>query len=285
MLRRQLRWMIRRVPRGIVEAFFKYRAKSDYLGEGKVLCRILGNSKLFAVGSDVHLSSFMITDGFWEYWLTQHFAEVVEPGHTVIDIGANLGYFTILGAELTGPTGKVVAVEPNPELAGLIRDSAMINGMGPWVEVCDFAISSPGDNAQHHLFVEHGNRNGRFLEPGEDIAHHRTLGTVYPVKLGSLNPDDFERVDLIKIDVEGVEMMVLESLKPLIERFRPNVVCEINFDRHYTYDQVMDALGSGGELKYLDYDGKVKGPLTREIAQSVNFGGEWLVCLPKGAVV
>lgn len=282
MLRRHLRWMIRNVPRGLVEKFFKARTTSHYLGEGKVLARILGNSKLFVVGSDIHLSSFMITDGFWEYWLTQHFAEVVEPGHTVIDIGANLGYFTMLGAELVGHSGHVVAVEPNPELAQMIHDSALINGMGPRVRVCDFAISSPGDTTQHQLFVEKGNRNGRFLEPHEDVEHHKTLGTVWPVKLGSLDPDDFERVDLIKIDVEGAEMWVLENLAPLIQLFRPNVVCEINFNRHYTYDQVLDALGSEGELKYLDYDGKVKGPLTREMAKSVNVGGEWLVVLPAG---
>ena len=281
MFRRHLRSMIRHLPRGIVESFFRARTMSHYLGGGKVLCRILGNSKLFALGSDAHLSVHLITDGYWEYWLTQHFAEVVEPGHTVIDIGANLGYFTVLGAQLAGPTGRVVAVEPNPELAQMIKDTARINGMEPFVDVCDFAISSPGDNAQHYLFVETGNANGRFLEPGEDLEHFGSLGTVWPVKLGTLDPDDFERVDLIKIDVEGAEMHVLQSLEPIIERFRPNVVCEINFDRHYSYDEVFDALGSGGELKYLDDDGKVKGPLTREMAQDVNYGGEWLVCMPK----
>ena len=283
MFRRQLGWMLRYLPRKTVEGFFAARTKSDYLGEGKVLCRILGNFKLFALGSDVHLSSHMITDGFWEYWLTQHFAKVIKRGDTVIDVGANLGYFTVLGAELTGRKGKVVAVEPNPELAQMIKDSTLINGMQSFVEVCDFALSSPGDEAQLHLFVERGDSNGRFLAPDEDLEHHRELGTVWPVKLGTLDPDDFERVDLIKIDVEGAEMQVLQSLQPIIERFRPNVVCEINFDRHYSYDEVLEALGSRGELKYLDYDGKVKGPLTREMARDVNYGGEWLVCMPRAA--
>ena len=65
----------------------------------------------------------MIMDGFWEYWLTKYFAEQIKPGDTVIDIGANLGYYTLLAGDLVTATGRVVAVEPNPLVFELLSKS------------------------------------------------------------------------------------------------------------------------------------------------------------------
>ncbi|MEM1052123.1 MAG: FkbM family methyltransferase, partial [Pseudomonadota bacterium] len=199
-------------------------------------------------------------------------------GDTILDIGANLGYYSILAGALTGKHGRVVAVEPNPELSELIHHSANLNGMRDHVEVYNFAIAAPEDTGTRILFVQEGTKNGCFLEPGQTAEDIDLRGDSYNVDLGHFTVDQFERVDLIKIDVEGAEMMVLENLRPIIERFRPKIVCEVNFQRGYDYDDVMAALGRNGELRYLDLDGKVKGPLTRELAETTGAGFDWLVC-------
>ncbi|WP_298308853.1 FkbM family methyltransferase [uncultured Erythrobacter sp.] len=270
--------MLRHLPREWVLRFFRLRTKTTYLGRDRLLCRVLGNFKFLGLGTDLSLTPFMVADGYWEIWLSEYFARVIKRGDTVLDIGANLGYYSILAGALTGKNGQVFAVEPNPELSELIHHSANLNGMKGYVEVCNFAIAAPEDSGTRILFVQEGTKNGCFLEPGQSPNDIDLKGDAYDVPLGRFAVDQFERVDLIKIDVEGAELMVLENLRPIIEHFRPKIICEISFQRGYSYDEVMAALGRNGELRYLDFDGKVKGPLTRELAETTNVGIEWLIC-------
>jgi hypothetical protein len=105
------------------------------------------------------------------------------------------------------------------------------------------------------------------------LAH----GTVSEVQLGQILPDSFQKVDFIKIDVEGAELAVLAHLRPILEQFRPKLVCEVNFGRGYGWDDVVAALGTDA-LSFLDYDSCVK-PLTRAMTETRQCGEDWLVCV------
>ena len=98
----QLRPILLKQNRPDAEQHFTARTRSQYLGNGTLLCQVLGGLKLFVIGDDVGFSPHMIFEGYWEFWLTRHFAEVIRPGDTVLDIGANLGYYTLLAADLVG---------------------------------------------------------------------------------------------------------------------------------------------------------------------------------------
>ncbi|MEM1051509.1 MAG: FkbM family methyltransferase, partial [Pseudomonadota bacterium] len=124
MFKRHLGRMLTYLPRKSVQRFFRLRTNTTYLGRDRVLCRVLGNFKFLGLGNDLSLTPYMIADGYWEYWLSKHFARVINKGDTILDIGANLGYYSILAGALTGKHGRVVAVEPNPELSELIHHSA-----------------------------------------------------------------------------------------------------------------------------------------------------------------
>ena len=104
------------------------------------------------------------------------------------------------------------------------------------------------------------------------------LGTVLDVAIGALEADRFDRVDFIKIDVEGAELAVLTHLRPIIERFSPRIVCEVNFSRGYSYDDVQAALGTAEDLLHLDFNASVS-PLSREMSKNERVGEDWLVCL------
>jgi len=259
------------------EEYFTQNTRSQYLGSNKLLCQILGQFKFFVSGDDVGLASHLLFDGYWEFWLTKFFATHIKPDDTVIDVGANLGYYSVLAADLVGPKGRVVAVEPNPALFKLLAQSMRVNGFDGRCNLRNIALGGAGESKVHPFFVPHGEpKNGRFLDSKETPEQLRRHGQVFEVKTGALNPDNFDRVDLIKIDVEGAEIAVLDQLAPLIEKFKPIIACEVNFARGYTYDEIVDRLGVGGALKHLDFHSKIK-PLTREMARTERKNDDWLV--------
>lgn len=274
----QIRTLLLERNRPMAEAHFTARTRSQYLGGGTLLCQILGELKLFVIGDDVGFSPHMIFEGYWEFWLTRHFAKVVRPGDTVIDIGANLGYYTLLAADLVGESGRVVAIEPNPEVFRRLSASIAVNGFSARTSALNVALAAGGERGKRPFFVPAGEpKNGRFVGASEDPALLASHGSISEVALGQINPDDFQKVDLIKIDVEGAELMVLEHLRPLIERFRPKIVCEINFARGYGWDDVVAAFGTEA-LTYLDFHSTVR-PLTRAMAETEQWGEDWLVCI------
>lgn len=264
--------------RPAAEKHFTARTRSQYLGKGTLLCQVLGGLKLFVIGDDVGFSPHMIFEGYWEFWLTRHFAEVIRPGDTVLDIGANLGYYTLLAADLAGPEGRVVAIEPNPEVFRRLSASVAVNGFTQRTIARNVALAGPGETGTRAFFVPTSEpKNGRFVGLQENREHLAGHGTVSEVKLGRIDPEEFDRVDFIKIDVEGAELAVLEHLRPVLEKFRPKVVCEVNFARGYGWDDVVAALGTEA-LQYLDFHSQIK-PLTREMAETEQLGEDWLVCV------
>lgn len=265
-------------PRAESEALMAGLTRSQYLGRNRVLCSVLGGRKFFAIADDVGFSTHMISDGFWEFWLSLCFARHIKPGDTVVDVGANLGYYTLLAAELVGEGGRVIAVEPNPLVHAFLRDTISVNGFSSRVTALNAAIGGRSREATAPFFVPKGEpKNGRFLLPGEDAHRLSALGDVLSVRTMDTLPVDSGRVDFIKIDVEGAELEVLETIAPLVEAHRPKIVCEVNFARGYGYDEIARFLGQGAELRHLDFDGEIK-PLTRQMAASERIGEDWLVC-------
>lgn len=272
--------LLRSFGSATVQSAFRSQCKSQYLGNNQILCRVLGNKKMFVIGDDLGFSPHMIMEGYWEYWLTDYFAQNISPGDTVIDIGANLGYYTILAADLVKDTGTVVSVEPNPFVFSLLSKSVAHNGFDGRTTLHNFALAAQGENGTRDFFVPHNEpKNGMVLPEGGKTKWREKHGDVFTIDLGHLNAEDFERVDFIKIDVEGAELPILQSLKPLIEKFRPKIVCEVNFNRGYGYEDIQDALGVGDELKFLDFDQKVK-PLTKQMVEEQQNEEDWLVCWP-----
>ncbi len=264
--------------RPAAEKHFTSRTRSQYLGNGTLLCQVLGGLKLFVIGDDVGFSPHMIFEGYWEFWLTRHFAEVIRPGDTVLDIGANLGYYTLLAGDLVGSGGQVVAIEPNPDVFRRLSASIAVNGFAPRTSARNVAIAGPDETGKRAFFVPTGEpKNGRFIGSREDPDHLAHYGVISEVAVGGIDPDGFDRVDFIKIDVEGAELAALEHLRPVLEKFRPKVVCEINFQRGYGWDDVVTAFGTD-TLSFLDFHSAVQ-PLTREMAETQQLGEDWLVCV------
>ena len=145
-------------------------------------------------------------------------SEWIEPGSFVIDVGANIGHYTRRMAELAGPTGAVLALEPVPRTFALLAASAD-GWRWPNVILLNAAASSECTFVEMNVPREDGRPNyyQSTISPG---AAQRVLA----VRLDDVVPT--QRVALIKVDAEGHELHVLEGLRRTIARDRPQLIVE-----------------------------------------------------------
>jgi FkbM family methyltransferase len=167
----------------------------------------------------------MIYMGCYEPLNTHRFRTILKRGMVAVDVGANIGYFTLLAASLVGVSGRVFAVEPWPANLALLRRFVEANYLSQ-VSVFGFGLgSSEGSGrvsqADQNVF---NNRTATMAgEPGTGIAVPvRTLDSC--VREWNLN-----QIDLLKIDVDGFETRVLHGAKETLERgIVKNIIIELD---------------------------------------------------------
>jgi len=239
-------------PRTRLEAAIRRRVQTAYLGDSLVLARILGRHKIFLRSSDRGFACHVMLDGFWEMWLTQFLARHVKLGMTVIDVGANFGYYTLLLGDAVGETGHVIAVEPNPDAAALLRETVLLNGHGTRTRVVPHAL---GATAGHGwLYSPDGEPKNATLVDRKDLPGGRTIN------VKTLTLDEIalpcKKVNLVKIDAEGGEIAIAAGMRQLIARDRPMIALEFNPARYADPRGFLtEMLASYGTARELSLDG------------------------------
>ena len=133
--------------------------------------------------------------GEWEPAISKYMREAIRPGAVVADIGANIGYYTLLMSRAVGPAGRVYAAEPSPEIRARLEDSLARNAIAN-VTVIPFGIS--------------------------DRSERRSLRRLADV----IPPEDFARLSFIKIDVEGMEAPVMRDISTELDQLpRELTIC------------------------------------------------------------
>ena len=193
-------------------------AGNIFLGDHTAL-GFLENGYLMLVDTrDRAVGIHLLHGGRWETQYTEAFRRLLRPGATVVDVGANLGWYTLVSAPLVGPSGRVIAVEPNPHLAKLLTESVHINGFSPWVSVLQTALSdAPG---VVDLIWDTNVPGGGFIRPAaatvEPFARETTR--VLADRLDTLIVGRVDVVDVLKMDVEGWEGVALRGMTAILDR-------------------------------------------------------------------
>lgn len=186
------------------EAEIRALCSTAFLGQDTALSRVLGRYKMFVDTSDVGLSSHLMIDGYWEMWVTEAIADLVRPGMVVADVGANLGYFTLLMADLVGPAGRVHAFEPNPRMAERLAKSIDVNGFGDRAHLHQVALGERDGEPMAFFVPPHEPKNAYMLKlegeppPGAAVLHTARLDS----------REDWCAIEFAKIDVEGAEELL-----------------------------------------------------------------------------
>jgi FkbM family methyltransferase len=162
---------------------------------------------------------------------------------TVVDVGANLGYYSLLASRLVGPDGRVVALEPNSENCRLLVSSLRLHAIAN-VEVIPVAADAATGWA---YFSTHVGSNGGLIDDRDLLTHP---GVVVP----TFALDDIVDgpIGFLKMDVEGAEGRVVEGAARLIERDRPIVTTELKDEmlRRVSRSSVAEYLGFFERLGY-----------------------------------
>jgi FkbM family methyltransferase len=153
--------------------------------------------------------------------------ELVSPGDVVWDIGANVGLFAFSAAGLAGERGRVLAIEPDAWLAGLLhRSAARRNPGAARVDVLQIAVSDEIRLA-NLMIAARGRSSNHLAEGGNSQSGGvRAAQSTLCVTLDWLL-EVYPPPDVLKIDVEGVEMSVLGRAKRILNEARPRIFCEV----------------------------------------------------------
>jgi FkbM family methyltransferase len=262
--------------RAKLETISQEHHEAVYLGEQTILCRVLGKYLVYTDAEDAGIVPHLCMGGCWEAWITLALARLVRPGWRCLDLGANHGYYTLIMADGAGPTGTVLAVEPNRKPAGLLPLTLSVNGFEGWVEVVEKAASDLNGEQVKFLIPERFGLNARVAdEPGQvgDVVEVETT-TVDSLTTG------WPRVDLIKIDVEGAEEAVWRGMQGTLAR-NPDliVILEVNTNRYEDPPAFFAKLERAGfPLRYINYDGELTKVSIEELATQRR-GEDWMLFL------
>lgn len=194
-----------------------------YLGPDVAMCRLQDGEFIFLDPQDETISAHLIARGYWERWIYETVLKLIKPGQTVIEVGANVGYYTLGMAKVLGESGRLISFEANPRLAGLTYRSIFFAGFHDRVEVIS---SAAGDRqGQIEFLLSRRNSGGGHISLGHQPTDEGELVTVPIQTLDGLN---VPHVDFIRMDAEGSEPQILRGATTLLSN--PSITICMEWD-------------------------------------------------------
>lgn len=198
-------------------------------------CKMLGSLTINIPISKLNQSGCcgaIDTKGIWEGGTTKLIHDLVKPGMVCVDAGAHVGYFTILMSALLGNTGRVYSIEANPTLIPVIETSILSNVFTN-VTIHNYALHER-DNDTVNLSVPVGSGGGSSII--WKAKNELESFDVQTITLDTLVP---EKIDLIKIDVEGSYPYVWNGMRKHLER-NPNmhIVIEMSYKAKWLCEEI-----------------------------------------------
>jgi FkbM family methyltransferase len=147
---------------------------------------------------------------------------ILSPGNTFIDVGANIGIYTLAASKIVGATGRVLAFEPSAQSSPLLAKNIALNGL---TNVHTFPVALAQRNGRAWLHrgpnptLNSFGKDPSWKEDGEEVVTE-TLDQV-------LRKAHIDRVDLIKMDVQGAEELVLRGARNTVTSAHPVVIFEV----------------------------------------------------------
>ncbi len=229
------------------------------------------------------IAAFLKGGRLYEPEIAEVFNRAIQPGDTVLDVGANVGMFSILAAHLVGPGGCVVGFEPAVDNLERFAANLALNDLAN-VIVVDQPASDRIDTVT--FWLNSDNDGGHSLwDPGNHRLHPKSRENVRPIVMTTTTIDaEMARLGLapprlIKIDAEGAEHLVLAGAIELLREYEiPYIVAELN-------EVALDQMGSSqsalrgfmAELGYETFLLYQDGSLPKLIPRETRIASDWVI--------
>ena len=210
----------------IQSADYPYIANTLYAGV------IAGNTSDF-------IQRFIYYFGIWEPALTYWVRRRIKPGDVFIDIGANIGYYTLLASKLVGKHGKVISIEASPRIFESLKNNLARNYIQN-VKALNLAVSDSEGTVKVY-FGGHGNCGETSILEQVGMEFE---GEVKSIRLDTiLISEELDKIRIVKIDVEGAEFSVVDGMHELLHKCpKVDVLIEINPERLATQGKTAESI-------------------------------------------
>lgn len=182
---------------------------------------------LYVRQNDFFIGAAIARDKVYEPQVTAKIRQLLKPGDTFVDIGANIGYFTCMAAAIVGSNGHVYSFEPKPDNIELIERSVDANGFTN-VHLFPFAVAEKAQTFK--LDAAAASSNARII----DFSPEAVPGLNAPIMVDAVTLDrtlaELASVDIIKLDIEGAEPRAWQGMQQIVQKHRPAILFEYSPD-------------------------------------------------------
>ncbi|MFE5729290.1 FkbM family methyltransferase [Streptomyces sp. NPDC056528] len=206
-----------------------------------------------AVDTQDLIQRYLYLFGIWEPHMTRWLRQRLRPGDTYVDVGANIGYYSLLAAQLVGDEGQVVAVEASPAFQQRLLRNVALNEYRN-VRAVNGAVSDVEETLKFVL-ASSANMGANSIVPYEGPAESTFEIEARPLP-DLLTADEIARARVIKIDVEGAEGSVVRGMARMLPRLRPDaeITVEVTPERMArlgdSADELMATMQAHGFFPY-----------------------------------
>lgn len=195
--------------------------RAVYVGNNRMLVNTARGFGVLSLADDLGVTPSLVIDGLYNRGFAEFIRRELGEGDVAVDVGANIGLFTLEMATAVGRTGRVFGYEPNPDVFALLQDSLYLNrmrGLGADVILRDVAVGAGSGTAVLRVPINHSGMAA--LTP--DDAPGGVATTTHEVATVRLDEElaSIAEIRLLKIDVEGGESAVLQGLRGLLKERR-----------------------------------------------------------------
>ena len=168
------------------------------------------------------VSKSLVFQSNYEFNETNLVKKVIKPGWTVIDVGANFGWYSIHFSQLVGQNGKVFVFEPVPETYEELNSNIKLNSSQN-IKVFNFALGNKDGSISFGVPAFDGGSGAS----SEFLKYSKRIRTTMRQLDDVMKEQNINKVDFIKVDIEGGELNMLKGAEKLLEHFRPKILIEI----------------------------------------------------------
>ncbi|HWY53281.1 MAG TPA: FkbM family methyltransferase [Terriglobales bacterium] len=184
------------------------------------------------------ISRVILETGAWDEasWLAikQH----LSSGATFVDIGAHEGYCTLKAARVVGPNGRVIAIEPNPEMVSRLRGNIKASG-ATVIAVLPVACSDSETTLDLFVAAQSNTGSSSFSKTNASMygAATRSCQVIARRIDAIIRESGVSRVDVVKVDAEGAELLVLKGMEETLSLYHPVLLVELD-------DRLLKSMGT-----------------------------------------